>query len=173
MKEHESTLAAMDGIARNLIPALLAISFVLLGALPYQIPLLGPIFPALTLIVVYFWSIYRPELVPPAAVFLIGFFQDILTGAPLGLSSFVLLLVHGVVVNQRRVFMGKPFWVAWMGFAMVAIGTAIGSWIIASIYNGTFMNAGALSIQLVLTISIYPGFSWMFSMIQRIIPQPE
>lgn len=173
MREYDSPLAAADDIARNMIPVILALSFVLLGALPYQIPLLGPVFPALPLIVVYFWSISRPKLLPPVAVFLIGFFQDILTGAPLGLSSFVLLLVHGFVASQRRVFIGKSFVVAWMGFALVAVGAAIGGWIIASIYNATFMNAGALIIQLLLTIVIYPGFSWLFSMVQKIIPQPD
>ncbi len=173
MKEYDSPLAAVDAFARNSIPILLALVFVLMGALPYQVPLLGPIFPSLALIVVYFWSIFRPELLPLAAVFLIGFFQDVLTGAPLGLSSLVLLAVHGVVVNQRRVFIGKLFWVAWMGFALVAVGAAVGGWIIASIYNGVFMAAGALSIQLLLTVSFYPVFSWIFSLIQKIIPQPE
>lgn len=173
MREYDSPLAAVDAMARNSIPILLAVAFVLLGVLPYQIPLLGPIFPALALVVVYFWSIFRPELIPAAAVFLIGFFQDVLTGAPLGLSSLVLLVVHGVVVNQRRVFIGKSFWVAWMGFAVVAVGAALGCWVIASIYNGAFMAAGALAIQLLLTVAIYPGFSWGFSMVQKIIPQAE
>jgi rod shape-determining protein MreD len=173
VREYDSPLAAADTFARNSIPMLFAIVFVLLGALPYQIPLLGPIFPALALIVVYFWSIFRPELVPAAAVFLIGFFQDVLTGAPLGLSSLVLLVVHGVIVNQRRVFIGKSFWVAWMGFAVVATGAALGGWAIASIFNGIFMSAGALMIQLLLTVAIYPGFSWAFAMVQKIIPQAE
>ncbi len=100
MRENLSPFAVADSVARHLIPLLLAIGFVVLGTLPYQIPLLGPVFPAMTLVVVYFWSIYRPELLPAAAVFLVGFFQDVLSGAPLGLSSFVLLLVHWVSLES-------------------------------------------------------------------------
>jgi len=173
MNEHESPFATADAVARNLIPLLFAIGFVVLGTLPYQIPLLGPVFPAMTLVVVYFWSIYRPELLPPAAVFLLGFFQDVLSGAPLGLSSFVLLLVHWVVVHQRRVFIGKAFWISWAGFGLVAIGAAFVSWSIASIFHGTFVAPGAIFTQLLLTIAIYPGISWVFSAAEKIIPHHE
>ena len=173
MREQPSPFAVADTIARNMLPLLFAIGFVVLGTLPYQIPLLGPVFPAMTLVVVYFWGIYRPELMPPAAVFLVGFFQDVLSGAPLGLSSFVLLLVYWVVVDQRRVFIGKAFWITWAGFGLVAVGAAFVSWAIASIYHGTLVAPGAVFIQLLLTIAIYPGISWIFSAAEKIIPQHE
>jgi rod shape-determining protein MreD len=173
MREQEGSFAVADAALRNLIPVLFAIGFILVAMLPYRIPVLGPVFPALTLVVVYFWSIYRPELLPAAAVFLVGFFQDVLSGAPLGLSSFVLLLVHWIVVHQRRVFIGKAFWISWAGFGLVAIGAAFGSWAIASIYHGTLVAAGAVFTQLLLTIAIYPGISWVFSAAEKIIPHHE
>ncbi len=173
MNEHQSPFAIADTIARNLLPLLFAIGFVVLGSLPYQIPMLGPVFPTMTLVVVYFWSICRPELLPPAAVFLVGFFQDVLSGAPLGLSSFVLLLVQWLAVHQRRVFIGKAFWISWAGFGLIAIGAAIVSWGIASIYHGTLVAAGAVFTQLLITIAIYPAISWMFSAAEKIIPHHE
>ena len=76
--------------------------------------------PALPLIAVFYWTLYRPDLMPPVAAFVIGLLQDILGGLPLGVSACVLVGVHAAVNTQRRFFIGKSFAVVWLGFALVS-----------------------------------------------------
>ena len=159
-------LNQVDNFLRGLIPVTLTLFFVILGVLPYGVPFLATIFPALALISVYYWSIHRPELFPATAVFAIGFIQDILSGSPLGLTAFILLLVHGFIVNQRRVFLGKSFLVAWWGFGLVAIGATLVSWLIASLFNEMVMEPLSVFMQLCTTVAVFPAFSWLFAKLQ-------
>ncbi len=162
-----------DNFLRGLIPVALALFFVVLSVLPYGVPFLATIFPALALISVYYWSIHRPELFPATAVFAVGFIQDILSGSPLGLTAFVLLLVHGFIVNQRRVFLGKPFLVAWWGFGLVAIGATLASWLIASMFNEEVMEPFSVFMQLCTTVAVFPAFSWLFARLQRSVMRQQ
>lgn len=160
-------LASLDHYSRNTLPVAVTVAFILLGSLPYGAPYIGPVFPALTLMSIYYWSIYRPELIPAWAVFLIGIFQDVLQDTPLGLTALVLLLVHGFVMTQRRVFLGKSFLVVWWGFALVAVGANLVNWLIASFWNSTFLDFAPVFVQLLLSMALYPCLSWMFVKIQR------
>ena len=60
--------------------------------------------PAFTLMAVYHWTIYRPDLLPPIGLFAIGLAQDLLTGAPIGVGALMLLLARGAVLRYRRLF---------------------------------------------------------------------
>ena len=86
---------------RGLTPTALTLIMVFVSAVPWQLPGLAPVTPAFTVMAVFYWSIYRPDRLPYAATFAIGIFQDLVTGAPLGMTALVLLLVHGVVAAQR------------------------------------------------------------------------
>ena len=76
--------------------------------------------PAVVLISVYHWTVYRPDLLPPIVVFSIGIAQDLLTGGPFGTGPLTLLLVHLVVSSQRRFLLGKAFPIVWWGFGLIA-----------------------------------------------------
>src|SRR3546814_14355387 len=78
---------------------------------------------------VFYWSIFRADLMTMLGAFLIGLFLDLLSGGPLGLNAATLLLIHELGVSQRRVFLGSSFLVNWTAFALVA-GAEIGraSW---------------------------------------------
>ena len=92
----------LEQAARNCTPVLLTLGLVVLNVVPVPVPGYLPVTPMLTLISVFYWSIYRPDLFPLAATFGVGIVQDILCGTPVGMSALVLLLVQGFVVNQRR-----------------------------------------------------------------------
>ncbi len=152
---------------RGLAPFALTLALVFAVMLPLPIPGFAQIMPAVSLIAVYHWSIYRPDLLPLSATFAVGLIQDALTGAPLGLTSFVLLLLRTVVVSQRRFFHGKTFMVEWWGFMLVAPGAMFVSWALASLYFGALVNPRAAGVQLLLTIAFYPGLTWLFGRVQH------
>jgi len=125
--------------------------------------------PHFTLILVYYWSIHRPSLVPPLGVAALGLFQDLLWGGPPGLNMLVLLTAQSVLSNQQALFTRRSFAVGWAAFVSVAaIATAV-SWIVASLYYQGEAAVRPLVEQALLTIAAYPVLGWIFGRIDRLL----
>lgn len=157
----------LDLFARNLSPLAITLSLVVIGVLPMHVPGFVTIVPALSLMAVYYWSIFRPDLMSGFAVFCVGLFQDILSGMPLGVSALVLLLVRVTVVSKRRFFMGNSFLVMWGGFLLVAAGAMALTWEFISILNATLAHPSSLIFQYLLTLALFPCFTWLFIRAQQ------
>jgi len=162
-------LQYVDTGFRVVTPVVLAFLMLVISRLPFGIEGLESAMPLLTLIACYYWTIYRPNLMPSIALFFLGVLQDLLTGGPLGLMALVLLLVHWVVDAQRRVFLGKSFVVGWWGFGLIALGAEGVIWMLASIYYDQLLVVRPFAFQFMLTVAIYPCFAWLFSLVQRAI----
>src|SRR5881396_112738 len=116
-------LPRVDNSAARLLPILTTILAALVTILPLRAPGYAALTPAFTLMAVYHWTIYRPDLLPPLALFLIGVIQDLLAGAPAGVTALLLLLVRAIVLRRRRYFMNRPFPFLWAGFAVLTGGS--------------------------------------------------
>ena len=81
---------------RQTVPVVTMLLLVLIGSMPLGSFHTFEIFPMLNIIVIFYWTVYRPDLVPPFVLFLIGLIDDVVMGTPLGLmaSVFVLSLIH-------------------------------------------------------------------------------
>jgi len=152
---------------RNLVPVATTFAFVLIGQLPLPLPFLSDVAPAFALISLYYWIVFRPDLMPYAAVFGLGIVQDAVAGAPLGMYALVYLLVQALVLNQRRFIAGKPFWVFWSAFALVAPVAAIAAWLLASVARGVLLAPGTAFVALVMTIVLFPAVAWLLVHTQR------
>jgi rod shape-determining protein MreD len=148
---------------RGTVPLILALALVLLSVVAYGVPDLAVVTPSFGTMAVYYWAIYRPDLLPAPAAFLIGLAQDVLGGGPTGLMALVLLLVHAVTVSQRRVFVGKSFLVGWWGFAIIASGAGLLTWLAAAAWFGALPPVAPSAYQTLLTIVLYPCIAWLFS----------
>ena len=104
---------------------------------------------------------------PYAAVFGLGIVQDAVAGAPLGLYALVYLLVQALVLNQRRFIAGKPFWVFWSAFALVAPTAAFAAWLLASATRGTLLAPQTALVGLIMTIILFPVVAWLLVHAQR------
>ena len=152
----------LDTLARRIAPAAATLFLVLLAAMPLHIPGFARVMPLLPLIGIYHWTLYRPDLMPGRAVFLIGLMQDIIGGGPLGFYAAIFLVAHGATLSQSRFFVGKGFAVLWVGFTAVAAGAAILAWAVMSLFSGTPVAAGALLFQYLLTAGVFPILSRIF-----------
>jgi rod shape-determining protein MreD len=153
-----------------LVPLLATAILVFLGAVPTQLPNFDLVTPALSLAAVYFFAIYRPSLLPAPAVFGIGLFQDALLGLPFGLSALILLGVYGVVVSQRSAFRGRPFLIAWGGFAVAAPLAAALTWALVSIFAKTIVPPVPVVFQALLTVAVYPIVNVLLAGLARLLP---
>ena len=157
----------LDFVARSLLPMAIILLLIVASGLPTHTPSFGTVSPVLSLMAVYYWSIFRPDLMPPFAVFSAGFFQDILFSTPLGAFAFIFLLVRVIVVAQRRFFIGNSFVVMWWGFMLVAVGSLALAWGITSLLNMTLISASGVIFQAFLTLSLFPCFAWFFFRVQQ------
>lgn len=157
----------LDTRARNTLPFGLTVMVLLFGLTPTYLPGLAQITPLYTLVAVYFWAVYRPDLLGYGFGFALGILEDLLTGAPLGVGALVLLLTQWVVFNQQKFFHAKPFAITWFAFVIVAGGATLLKWIcIGLVTDGGFTPFGDLFATYLITVAIYPIIAWLFSKAQ-------
>ena len=141
---------------------MVTLTLVVLCAVPYGIPGLDTVMPLFPLLSVYFWSVHRPNLTPVLGHFVIGLFQDVLIGTPLGLSAAMFVGIHAAVHYQRRFFHGKTFLVLWSSFALLMTIIVLLSYVVVALYNLSFVPIFPVLLQLSLTIALYPLLTRLF-----------
>jgi len=153
----------VDRFARDLTPFALTLMLLVINAIPFHIPGFAQVAPLLPLIGIYFWAVYRPDLMPAAAVFLIGILHDFLSGLPVGVSALIFLVVLGAALAQRSFFFGKSFIIVWLGFMMVEGGALTLEWFLLSIFVGDLVHARSAIYQFGLTAAVFPFLAWLFT----------
>tara|TARA_A100001037_G_scaffold223261_1_gene201136 strand:+ start:102 stop:626 length:525 start_codon:yes stop_codon:yes gene_type:complete len=162
-----ASLGPVIEFSRRVVPALSTLLLILLAQLPLPLPFFPDVAPALPLMAIYYWVVFRPDLMPRILIFAIGLFQDALIGAPFGLTALIYLLVHAFVLNQRRFLVGKPFWIFWAGFAIVTPVFALLTWLLASVLRGAVMPTDVVLMGVILTIITFPAIAWALLHSQR------
>ena len=152
---------------RGSVPFAVTFLLALLSVVPTGISGLAVVTPSFVAISVFYWSIHRPYLMNAPLVFILGILSDFLTGAPLGLSSLMLLLVHGVALSQRRVFVGKTFLLTWFGYMLVAFGITLLNWLVACLYSLTLIPLMPVMMQFLLSLAVFPLLAWGFGLLQN------
>ncbi|MBT5267182.1 MAG: rod shape-determining protein MreD [Rhodospirillaceae bacterium] len=157
----------LDRLARDVTPALTITALAIFTAIPLGFPGLQQVTPAYTMMAVFYWAVYRPDLLSPITVFAIGLLQDVVLGQPLGLSALTLLAVLGVTVSQRQAFIAKPFVLAWLGFVVIAAGAFLLVWMLMMLTNLTIILPPAALYQYAVTVAVFPLVAWVFVRIHR------
>ncbi|HEX6958345.1 MAG TPA: rod shape-determining protein MreD [Ferrovibrio sp.] len=158
---------------RALLPMLSSLALVLAGLLPIGLPHFGSVSPALALMSVFYWSIFRSDLMTMAGAFLIGLILDLLSGGPPGLNALTLLLTHELGVSQRRVFLGSSFLVNWCCYALVATAAAAVSWALVCLLHWHLFPVVPVLAQWGLSLATYPMIYWLLSLLERRYLRPE
>ena len=161
----------LDLFSRQLTPFLLTILLVFISSIPYEIPNLGRVMPLLSLIAIFHWGLYRAELLPNYAVFCIGFFQDVLSGVPMGVHTLIYILAYNLILAQQRFFARKSFYVIWLGFAIVSAGVMFLIWGVLSIMKGVVIDFVPVISQYGIGVGMYPIISYAFSRWQQVALQ--
>jgi rod shape-determining protein MreD len=159
----------LDNPAARLLPIATTLLASVISIQPAPIPGYAALAPAFTLMAVYHWTIYRPDLLPPLALFLIGVAQDLLAGAPVGTTALVLLLTRVVVLRHRRHVVNQPFPFVWAGFTMLTGGAMLLLWTLHCLTAGLLVDLPGTVFRAVLTISVFPAASFLLGRTQRAV----
>jgi rod shape-determining protein MreD len=161
-----SVWTRMDTWVRHLIPLAVTLLLLLLTAIPTRAPGFAGIAPMLPLMGVYYWAIYRPDLLPAWLAFLVGLLYDIIGGTPLGVNALVMLLVQGTAASQRKFFLGKSFAVAWWAFGLLTAGAVGLAWLLVSFIYGRAVDPLPVIFEYLMTLSIFPVLTWTLARTQ-------
>jgi rod shape-determining protein MreD len=151
----------------NVLPIVTTVLAALLSIEPLHLDRYAALTPAVTLMATYYWTIYRPELLPALWLFLIGTVQDLLSGGLPGETAVTLLLARAIVLPQRHHFVDRPFPFIWAGFTLLTVGAMLFSWTLHSLLSTELLDFRGPVLRAVLTISVFPLASFLLGRSQR------
>jgi rod shape-determining protein MreD len=157
-----------DSFPASLVPFLTTLLFVVLSVVPLHIPGFATVAPTFALMAVYHWTIYRPELLPPVAVFGLGLLLDFMNATPyVGISALSLLLAQQALLAVRRVFVNRLFPLLWAGFLMTAAAMIVFQWGLVSLLKGGALGTQPFLFEAALAIPAFPVASYFLTRVQR------
>ena len=160
-------LPRVNSGAARLVPIMTMLIAAIATILPVRVPGYAALTPAFTLMVAYHWTIYRPDLLPPLALFAVGLAEDLLTGAPVGPSALLLLLARAAVLRFRRYFVNRAFPFVWSGFTLLTGAAMLGLWALHCAIDVTLLDLRYTVFRTVATVAIFPVASFLLGRAQR------
>jgi rod shape-determining protein MreD len=160
-------LPRVNNGAVRLLPVATTLLAAVISVLPVQIPGYAALTPVFTLMAAYHWTIYRPDLLPPIALFAVGLTEDLLAGSPVGVNALLLLLTRVAVLGYRRYFINRNFPFVWSGFTLLAAVAMFGLWGLHCVLDLSLLDFRNAVIRAALTIAMFPLASFMLGRTQR------
>ena len=145
----------------------------LLTQAPLDIPEQAALLPAVALCSVWFWSVFRPDAMPPPVVFLIGVLVDLLGYLPLGVMAFTLLAEHGLALAMRRGLSRRGFAWIWLVFAGVTAAAALVIWLLVMVLTLRLLSPYPAMFIGVVTVAIFPVLAVPFAGAHRSVANPD
>jgi len=115
-----------------------------------------PLLPVFFLIPIYYWVVFRPDLLPLWSLLGIGFFYDSLLGYSLGLSSFLLILSASLGQYVRPFLSPHNFILTWMIFCLYSLGYVL-------LYGLLVSGGTSLFVSWAYGVILYPLLAWGLS----------
>ena len=126
--------------------------------------------PYFILIAIYYWSIYRPTLLVPLYVFALGIIFDLLLNYPVGLHALLFVAVQCLLRDQRLFFIGQPYVIVWMSFALTCFVVMSLEWALFSLIIGTVYSFNLVLLGTLTSMMIFPLVTLLFNLIYRTLP---
>lgn len=156
----------IDNLAAWSLPVVTTAAAAVFTVQPIPIPGYAALTPALILMAVFHWTLYRPDLLPPLAIFLTGAAFDLVSGGPPGLTALVLLATRAVVLRYRRWIMDRSFPFVWGGFALLSSAAMLWRWMLHVLLDGGAVELRDSIFRTVLTIAFFPIASYLLGRTQ-------
>jgi rod shape-determining protein MreD len=150
---------------RHAAPFVITLFLQLLCMVPLQLKGFGSIAPSIALMGIFFWTVYRPDLMGPLAAFTLGLVQDAISGAPLGMNASIALLTYATVLSQRQLFLAHSFPVLWWGYGMIAIGAGLIAWSGYSLAVWQVLPIGPMVFHTLSGIALFVPVAWLFGLV--------
>ncbi|MGZ8996448.1 MAG: rod shape-determining protein MreD [Rhodospirillales bacterium] len=98
----------VEAAARAAVPAGMTVALMLLGSIPATGMHAQFLEPVLAFASIYYWTLYRPDLMPAPLVFALGLLYDVISGAPVGTHAAMLALAHAILSGSAASSSTRP-----------------------------------------------------------------
>lgn len=122
------------------------------------------------MITVYFWAAFRPSVLPPMLVFIIGILVDIITGGPIGVGACVLVLMNWAIASQRAFLTAQSFAMFWLVFGIVYAGIVILQWLVFGLIQFQWPSTTHIIPQFLAGIIAFPFLVSIYHLANKILP---
>ncbi|MBL4804594.1 MAG: hypothetical protein JKY71_06980 [Alphaproteobacteria bacterium] len=123
------------------------------------------------LMIVFYWSVFRPTLVPPLLVFAVALAYDLLVGMTLpGLSAVLLLVLRLGLIDQRRYLMAQGFALIWLAYAGVSLLYVFAQWSAFSLANFQLLPYRDFVTAYIVGIVVFPFVYMLIHITHKILP---
>jgi rod shape-determining protein MreD len=119
-------------------------------------------------ILVYYWSLRRPESLGYGFIFLSGLISDVVFGSPLGINALTLLIISGVATYVRLVTVRITLINDWISF-VPALLLANFAYFISLYFSNYNIDYSILFLNSFFTFIFYPLLWAIFSLIQQLM----
>jgi rod shape-determining protein MreD len=160
----------LDGVIRFCVPYAAMFFLFTLNLVSFSAPLSTKIEIPFILMCVYYWSVYRPTMLPPFLVFGAGLYFDMLSGMPLGLNAFIFLLVRHFVKEQRILLTSQTFVVIWLGFMLVSSICIIVQWLLYGLINMQLTPYIPMLLMIISGILMFPAVTLILNLSHKVLP---
>jgi rod shape-determining protein MreD len=138
------------------VPMLACIAATLFLAAPLKIYGVNLPEPVFAMVPAFAWAVIRPSLMGPFALLLLGLFDDLFWGGPLGLWPASLLMAYFGILICRNLIMGQSAAVLWGWYAAAAFITFACAYLFSLFDAGVAPNLTATLLQFAVTAALYP-----------------
>jgi len=152
---HDRIGFSLSGTLASTLPFLCGVLGVAVANVP--ISFLGGIVPPplLAFMPVYFWCLVRPDLMPPPAALVLGAWEDLLSGGPMGIWAASFVVAYALVDRERDAFAGLSGLGAILGFAAALLLAGSTAFVIVAVSNESFPPLEPLLLMVAVTIVFY------------------
>lgn len=113
------------------------------------------------LIIVYFWSLKRPEVIGNGNIFFAGLINDTVMGTPLGLSSLSYLVVSLVATYVKNMTVNTSITTDWFTFFIAICFSNLTILIFLNSFSILSVSFIEISYNTFFSLIFYPFF-WLF-----------
>ena len=173
IRPRQSLGRRLDMMARRGFPGTTTALLLLVTAAPLGVPGQAELQASIALACVFFWSLFRPDSMPPVVVFGVGLLVDLLGYAPPGVGVLSLLIAHGLALRWRRVLSRQGFLLVWLAFVGVAAGAAALQWALTSLLTFRLLPPGPGVFQAAIGAGLYPALATLLTRTHHTLAEPE
>ena len=130
---------------------------ILLSIIPFDLSANTLPYPDIFYCFTMIFIVRRPEYVSVWAVFFVFFLRDILTQAPLGLFTFLVIMASEVVRANIQAFREYNFWLEWLWVAAIFIVIMVVQQTILALTLSDMPQLMENILPILLTVMAYPA----------------
>ena len=120
-------------------------------------------------ILIYYWSLKKPDSIGYGLIFVTGLFNDAVVGLPIGISALAYLLICGFSAYLRNITLRPSLMKDWFffGFTILVVNSVI--YVIVSLFFNVQILYESVLVNILFTFLFYVIFSNVFDYYQKLV----